>query len=171
MRSGSKKGNELTEETLAFEAEVGRVLELVAKSLYSDRDIFLRELISNASDACDRLRHQTLSEQSLLGDDPELRITVRLEPRKRTIVVADNGIGMSREELVQNLGTIARSGTAAFVEQLSGDANTDSGLIGQFGVVWTQVMMISFFAAARRMAPGHLREADTKPLIAPESIA
>lgn len=130
-------------ETRAFEAEVSRVLNLVAKSLYRDRDIFLRELISNASDACDRLRHQALTEPTLLGNDQELKITVRLEPRKRTVVVADNGIGMDHDEMVQNLGTIARSGTAAFVEQLSGDADADSGLIGQFGVGFYSVFMVA----------------------------
>lgn len=132
-----------TVETRPFEAEVSRVLDLVARSLYSDRSIFLRELISNASDACDRLRHRALTDPALLGDDPELRITVRLEPHRRTIVVTDNGIGMSREELIENLGTIARSGTAAFVEQMSGDAEADSGLIGQFGVGFYSSYMVA----------------------------
>ena len=141
-------------ETRAFEAEVGRVLDLLAKSLYSDRDIFLRELISNASDACDRLRHQALSDPALLAADPELRITVLLEPRKRTIVVSDSGIGMSGEELVQNLGTIARSGTAAFAEQLSGDADADSGLIGQFGVGFYSAFMVADRVDVLSRTPG-----------------
>ena len=100
-----------------FEAEVGRVLDLVINSLYQHREIFLRELISNASDACDRLRYASLSEPELLGDDPELRILLTADKAAGTLTIADNGIGMSRDELVENLGTIARSGTQRFVSR------------------------------------------------------
>src|SRR5271168_3034820 len=102
----------MTQETRSFQAEVSRLLEIVAHSLYSDKDIFLRELISNASDACDRLRYAALTEPELVAGDPEFRVTLIPDKAKLTLTVADNGIGMSREELIENLGTIARSGTA-----------------------------------------------------------
>ena len=117
-----------------FEAEVGRVLDLVINSLYQHREIFLRELISNASDACDRLRYASLSEPNLLGDNPELKIVLVPDAAKGTLTVVDNGIGMNRDELADNLGTIARSGTQRFVAELSGDKASDLNLIGQFGV-------------------------------------
>src|ERR1700735_5339092 len=115
----------MTAEKKNFQAEVSRLLEIVAHSLYSNKDVFLRELISNASDACDRLRYAALTEPQLLAGDPELRVAITPDKTKRTITIADNGIGMSRQELVDNLGTIARSGTAAFLGQLSGDAKKD----------------------------------------------
>ena len=127
----------MTTETLDFQAETTKLLHIVANSLYSDKEIFLRELISNASDACDRLRYAALTEAALMGDDAELRVNLSVDEKKRTLTVADNGIGMNREELIENLGTIARSGTSAFVDQLSGaddDANNDLSMIGQFGV-------------------------------------
>jgi len=123
-----------TRETRAFQAEVKQLLGLMIHSLYSNKEIFLRELISNASDACDRLRFESLTASGLYEDDPDLRIRVRFDPKARTITVADNGIGMSREELVQNIGTIARSGTREFLERLTGDQAKDARLIGQFGV-------------------------------------
>ena len=98
-----------------FEAEVGRVLDLVINSLYQHREIFLRELISNASDACDRLRYASLTEPSLLGDDPALKILIAPDKAAGTLTITDNGIGMSRDELADNLGTIARSGTQGFM--------------------------------------------------------
>ena len=100
-----------------FEAEVGRVLDLVINSLYQHREIFLRELISNASDACDRLRYASLTEPELLGDDPELKILLAPDKAAGTLTITDNGIGMSRDDLVENLGTIARSGTQRFVHR------------------------------------------------------
>ncbi len=124
----------MSAELQPFEAEVGRVLNLVINSLYQHRDIFLRELISNASDACDRLRYASLTEPALLDDEPELKIQLEPDPAAGTLTVRDNGIGMSRDELIENLGTIARSGTARFAEALSGDAAKDVRLIGQFGV-------------------------------------
>jgi molecular chaperone HtpG len=126
-----------------FEAEVGRVLDLVINSLYQHREIFLRELISNASDACDRLRYASLTESHLLGDDPELRILLIPDRAAGTLIVRDNGIGMSRDELVENLGTIARSGTQRFVTELSGNSASDLNLIGQFGVGFYSAFMVA----------------------------
>ena len=121
-------------QTLGFQTEVRELLKLMIHSLYSNREIFLRELISNASDACDRLRFTALADSSLYEGDPELKVRVSFDKDARTLSVADNGIGMSREEVVSNLGTIARSGTREFLAQLTGDAQKDASLIGQFGV-------------------------------------
>ena len=132
-----------TVETRVFQAEVGKVLNLVVNSLYSNKEIFLRELVSNASDACDRLRYAAITQPSLLEEDPELVITVSPNKKRRSIVITDNGIGMGHEELVANLGTIARSGTAAFAEQLTGDATNDMNLIGQFGVGFYSAFMVA----------------------------
>ena len=130
-------------EKKSFQAEVSRLLEIVAHSLYSNKDVFLRELISNASDACDRLRYAALTQPELVAGDPELRVTIIPDKAKRTITIADNGIGMNRGELVDNLGTIARSGTAAFMAQLSGDAKKDMALVGQFGVGFYSAFMVA----------------------------
>lgn len=121
-------------ETLQFRAEVSRLLDIVAHSLYSEREIFLRELVSNASDACDRLRYAALTDPDLAKGDGEYRIEIRPDKEANTLNIADNGIGMNHDELVDNLGTIARSGTAEFVGNLSGDGARDVSLIGQFGV-------------------------------------
>jgi molecular chaperone HtpG len=135
-----------------FQAEVARLLDIVAHSLYSDKAVFLRELISNASDACDKLRYLSLTQPGLAADDPAFRVTLSVDRSTRTLTVADNGIGMSRDELVENLGTIARSGTAAFLKQACGDAkkNTngedakkDLALIGQFGVGFYAAFMVA----------------------------
>jgi molecular chaperone HtpG len=133
----------MTQETRSFQAEVSRLLEIVAHSLYSEKEIFLRELISNASDACDRLRYAALTEPVLAEGDSEYRVTLTPDKPGRTLTIADNGIGMNREELIDNLGTIARSGTAAFVNQLSGDARKDVSLIGQFGVGFYSAFMVA----------------------------
>ncbi len=130
-------------EQRSFEAEVGKLLHIVANSLYSEREIFLRELISNASDACDRLRYAALTAPELTAGDAELKVTVTLDAKAKTITVADNGIGMGHDELITELGTIARSGTSAFVEQLSGEAAKDVGLIGQFGVGFYSAFMVA----------------------------
>lgn len=119
--------------SFAFQAEVSRLLQLMVHSVYSERDIFLRELISNAADACDKLRYAAITKPDLLGDDPTLRITLSVDEEAGTLCVADNGIGMSRSELIENLGTIARSGTRAFLESASETGGAPS-LIGQFGV-------------------------------------
>lgn len=130
-------------ETHAFEAEVGRLLDIVANALYSDREVFLRELISNASDACDRLRYAALTEPALAAGDADYRITVAPDAKKRELIVADNGIGMDHDELIRDLGTIARSGTAAFVERLGRDKADDVALIGQFGVGFYAAFMVA----------------------------
>ena len=122
------------EETLGFQTEAKQLLHLMIHSLYSNREIFLRELISNASDAIDKLRFESLSDNSLLADDAQLEIRVEVDADAKTITVSDNGIGMSREEVIENLGTIARSGTTEFLKSLTGDQQQDSQLIGQFGV-------------------------------------
>jgi molecular chaperone HtpG len=126
-----------------FEADVGRVLDLVINSLYKDREIFLRELISNASDACDKLRYESLSRPELLGTDPDLEITILADAKNGLLTIADNGIGMTRDELAENLGTIARSGTARFAEMITGDAKKDVDLIGRFGVGFYSVFMVA----------------------------
>jgi molecular chaperone HtpG len=130
-------------ETRAFEAEVSQVLHLVTHSLYSHKDIFLRELISNASDACDKLRFAALSDASLTADDAELRIDISFDKDARTLTIRDNGIGMSRDEVIENIGTIARSGTRRFLESLSGDARKDTQLIGQFGVGFYSAFVVA----------------------------
>ena len=133
----------MSAQTQPFEAEVGRVLDLVINSLYQHREIFLRELISNASDACDRLRYAALTEPGLLGDDPELKIVLVPDRDAGTLTVIDNGIGMNRDDLADNLGTIARSGTQRFVAELSGDKASDLNLIGQFGVGFYSAFMVA----------------------------
>jgi molecular chaperone HtpG len=121
-------------ETLGFQAEVKQLLHLMIHSLYSNKEIFLRELISNASDACDKLRFEAIAQPDLLQADPDLGIQVAYDKAARTITVSDNGVGMSRDEVIQHLGTIAKSGTREFFAQLTGDQQKDAQLIGQFGV-------------------------------------
>ena len=145
----------------AFQAEVSKLLGLMANSLYRDKEIFLRELISNASDACDKLRYSAITQPDLLGDDAALAVTITPDSKSSVLVVADNGIGMNRQELIDNLGTIARSGTEAFVKQMaesqtgdgqevqgeqSGQDEQDglaAGLIGQFGVGFYSSFMVA----------------------------
>ncbi|MBV9861346.1 MAG: molecular chaperone HtpG [Alphaproteobacteria bacterium] len=131
------------QETRSFQAEVSRLLDIVAHSLYSEKEIFLRELISNASDACDRLRYAALTEPALAEGETLYRVVLTPVKSSRTLTIADNGIGMNRDELIENLGTIARSGTAAFVNQLTGDARKDVSLIGQFGVGFYSAFMVA----------------------------
>ncbi len=126
-----------------FQAEVSRLLDIVAHSLYSDKEIFLRELISNASDACERLRYAALTEPSLASGDQGFQIEVTIDSKARTISVADNGIGMTRDELVENLGTIAQSGTAAFLGELADEEGKDLSQIGQFGVGFYSAFMVA----------------------------
>ena len=135
--------HETKRETRRYEAEVGQLLDLMVRSLYSSKEIFLRELISNASDAADRLRFAALSDDSLTEGGGELRISIRFDPEERTLTVADNGIGMSREEVVENIGTIARSGTRRFIESLTGDEARDAQLIGQFGVGFYSIFIVA----------------------------
>ena len=122
------------QETLGFQAEVKQLLHLMIHSLYSNREIFLRELISNASDAADKLRFEAIANEDLLENQPDLAIRVDFDPEARTISITDNGIGMSRDDVVQQLGTIARSGTAEYLQSMSQDSKQDANLIGQFGV-------------------------------------
>jgi molecular chaperone HtpG len=129
--------------TLGFQTEVRQLLQLMIHSLYSNKEIFLRELISNASDATDKLRFESLSAPELLADDPELKIQVEYDADAATIAVVDNGIGMSRDELIDNLGTIAKSGTAEFLERMTGDARKDAKLIGQFGVGFYSAFIVA----------------------------
>jgi len=130
-------------QTHGFQAEVRELLKLMIHSLYSHREIFLRELISNASDACDRLRFAAIANSALLAEDPELGIRVDADPAAGTVTVTDNGIGMTREEAIANLGTIARSGTAEFFRGLSGDEQKASQLIGQFGVGFYSAFIVA----------------------------
>lgn len=124
----------MSKQTHSFQAEVAQLLHLVTHSLYSNPEIFVRELISNASDACDKLRFEALNDSSLYGDQPKLEVRVSFDKDAKTITIADTGIGMSQQEAIENLGTIAKSGTKAFMDKLSGDQKSDAQLIGQFGV-------------------------------------
>ncbi|MDX2028039.1 MAG: molecular chaperone HtpG [Alphaproteobacteria bacterium] len=128
---------------MQFRAEVSRLLDIVAHSLYSEKEVFLRELISNASDACDKLRYEAITQPELTGDTPDFQINIVIDKKARTITVSDNGIGMSRDELIENLGTIARSGTSAFLEQAAEAKKADVSLIGQFGVGFYAAFMVS----------------------------
>src|SRR5271169_2020921 len=110
--------DETQPESRTFEADVAKLLHMMVHSVYSDKDVFLRELVSNAADACERLRYEAIANPGLLGDDPTPRITLTIDPDKRSLTVGDNGIGMSRDEMVQGLGTIAHSGTRAFLERM-----------------------------------------------------
>ena len=129
-------------ETHEFQAEVSKLLHLMVHSVYSETEVFLRELISNAADACDKLRYAAITDQALLGDDADLRIRLAVRPDARELTVTDNGIGMSHDELVENLGTIARSGTEAFVKQLT-EKDADVQQIGQFGVGFYSAFMVA----------------------------
>src|ERR1700681_2285845 len=131
-------------ESRAFEADVARLLHLMVHSVYSDKDVFLRELISNAADACERLRYEAIATPTLLGDDAKSRITIKIDADAKSLIIEDNGIGMSHDEMVEALGTIARSGTKAFVEKL-GASKEDEGasLIGQFGVGFYSAFMVA----------------------------
>jgi len=136
-------GVEAKKETLGFQTEAKQLLHLMIHSLYSNKEIFLRELISNASDAADKLRFAALGNGDLYEDDPELKITVDYDSKKKTITISDNGIGMTRDEVIDNLGTIAKSGTAQFLQSLTGDEKKDSQLIGQFGVGFYSAFIVA----------------------------
>ena len=131
----------MTIETRGFQTEAKQLLHLMIHSLYSNREIFLRELISNASDAIDKLRFESLSNDALIADDPQFKIGIEFDADAKTLSIADNGIGMTREDVIEQLGTIAKSGTAEFFERLSGDQRQDAQLIGQFGVGFYSVFM------------------------------
>jgi len=131
-----------SEETLSFQAEVSKLLNIVANALYSNKEIFLRELISNASDACDKLRYAAITQPELAAEDADFKIALATDKKARRLSVADNGIGMNRDDMVSNLGTIARSGTAAFMEELE-KADDNPNLIGQFGVGFYSAFMVA----------------------------
>jgi len=133
----------MSTESKKFTAEVGKVLHLMIHSIYTNKDIFIRELVSNSSDACDKLRYLSQTNAKLLSSDEELRILITVDREKRTVIVEDNGIGMNYSELVDNLGTIAKSGTQQFISQLTGDNKKDSQLIGQFGVGFYSSFMVA----------------------------
>jgi len=141
-------------ETLGFQAEVKQLLHLMVHSLYSNKEIFLRELTSNASDACDKLRFESLADASLLESDPELQIRVSFDKAARTLTIADNGIGMTREEAIDHLGTIAKSGTREFFAKLTGDAKQDASLIGQFGVGFYSAFIVADQVTVRSRRAG-----------------
>ncbi len=130
-------------ESMQFQTEVKQLLQLMIHSLYSNKEIFLRELISNASDACDKLRFEALQNGALLEADPDLKVRISIDKAARTLTLTDNGIGMSRDEVIANIGTIARSGTREFLNRLSGDAARDSALIGQFGVGFYSAFIVA----------------------------
>jgi len=135
--------NKKKKENLAFQAEVSKLLDIVANSLYSEREIFLRELISNSADACEKLRYLAITKKGLLGDQKDLSIKIRVSKKKQIIEIEDNGIGMSRQELIENLGTIARSGTTKFIEAMKTKKNKDISAIGQFGVGFYSSYMVA----------------------------
>src|SRR5690348_12842835 len=132
-----------TKETLGFQAEVRQLLNLMIHSLYSNKEIFLRELVSNASDAADKLRFEALGNNALYESDADLKVEIVLDKKERTLTVRDNGIGMSRDEVVRNIGTIARSGTREFFQSLTGDQARDARLIGQFGVGFYSAFIVA----------------------------
>uniref|UniRef100_UPI0033419D19 molecular chaperone HtpG n=1 Tax=Castellaniella defragrans TaxID=75697 RepID=UPI0033419D19 len=143
-----------TPETLGFQAEVKQLLHLMIHSLYSNKEIFLRELVSNASDACDKLRFEAIDHPELLAGDADLRIQVTFDKDARSITIADNGVGLSRDEAVANLGTIARSGTREFFSQLTGDKQKDAQLIGQFGVGFYSAFIVAEKVSVRSRRAG-----------------
>jgi molecular chaperone HtpG len=135
--------NVMAEEKREFQAEVAKLLDIVVHSLYSNKEIFLRELVSNASDACDKLRYESQTQTHLAEGGGEFCIRIRIDQDAGTLTIADNGIGMNRDDLISNLGTIAKSGTAEFMSRLSGDAKKDTSLIGQFGVGFYSAFMVA----------------------------
>jgi len=135
--------SETAGEQMNFQAEVSQLLKLMIHSLYSNQEIFLRELISNGSDACDKLRFESIADASLLSDDSELKLTISFDEEAKTITVSDNGIGMNRDEVISNIGTIAKSGTRQFLESLTGDQKVDAQLIGQFGVGFYSAFVVA----------------------------
>src|SRR5438045_4300567 len=136
--------NAVQSDNRPFEADVAKLLHMMVHSVYSEKEVFLRELISNAADACERLRYEAIANPALLGEDPSPRITISIDADKRQLTVEDNGIGMSRDELVEALGTIARSGTKAFMERVEANKSGESAtLIGQFGVGFYSAFMVA----------------------------
>ena len=129
--------------TKSFQTETKQLLQLMIHSLYSNKEIFLRELVSNSSDALDKLRFRAIEDSKLMGADTDLKINIILNSKNNTIHISDNGIGMNEEEIIENIGTIAKSGTAQFLSEMTGDKSKDSNLIGQFGVGFYSVFMVA----------------------------
>jgi molecular chaperone HtpG len=163
----------MSKQTLSFQAEVAQLLHLVTHSLYSNKDIFLRELISNASDACDKLRFEALNRPELFEDAPNLEVRVSFDKQAKTLTIADNGIGMSQQEAVDNLGTIAKSGTKEFMSKLAdaqkSQAKDDGALIGQFGVGFYSGFIVAdkMVVETRRAGP---KRARAGPAVAQASL-
>ena len=143
------------EETLGFQTEVKQLLHLMVHSLYSNREIFLRELISNANDACDKLRFLALDAPDLMEADAEMSVRISIDPESKELVISDNGIGMTRDDVISNLGTIAKSGTAEFIKNLSGDSKQDANLIGQFGVGFYSAFIVADRVVVRTRRAGN----------------
>jgi len=143
------------EETLGFQTEVKQLLHLMVHSLYSNREIFLRELISNANDACDKLRFLALDAPDLMEADAEMSVRISIDPESKELVISDNGIGMTRDDVISNLGTIAKSGTAEFIKNLSGDSKQDANLIGQFGVGFYSAFIVADGVVVRTRRAGN----------------
>ena len=143
------------EETLGFQTEVKQLLHLMVHSLYSNREIFLRELISNANDACDKLRFLALDAPDLMEADAEMSVRISVDPESKELVISDNGIGMTRDDVISNLGTIAKSGTAEFIKNLSGDSKQDANLIGQFGVGFYSAFIVADRVAVKTRRAGN----------------
>lgn len=143
------------QETHGFQTEVKQLLNLMIHSLYSNKEIFLRELVSNAADAADKLRYEALTKDELYEGDGELRVRVSADSEKGTVTIEDNGIGMTRDGVIEHLGTIAKSGTAEFFKNLSGDESKDSQLIGQFGVGFYSAFIVADKVTVRTRAAGH----------------
>src|SRR5262245_6751251 len=139
---GMSAESETIAQSHPFQAEVAELLRLMVHAVYSETDVFLRELISNASDACDKLRYEAIAKPELLGDGGALVIRIKPDPDAGTLTIADTGIGMDRQELIDNLGTVARSGTRAFISRLA-EAKDGAGLIGQFGVGFYSAFMVA----------------------------
>src|SRR3989440_1017812 len=157
-RGGIKMTVDMNKETLGFQAEVTQLLDLMIHSLYSNKEIFLRELISNASDALDRLRFAALSDETLHENNTDLKIHIAYDKEARTITISDNGIGMSREEVIEHIGTIAKSGTQEFFQSLTGDQQKDANLIGQFGVGFYSSFVVADRVTVITRRAGHLIE-------------
>src|SRR6516162_438728 len=156
--------DETRHESRAFEADVAKLLNLIVHSVYSDKEVFVRELISNAADACEKLRYEAIASPDLLGDDPTLRITLLIDADNKRLTVEDNGIGMSREELVQGLGTIAHSGTKAFLDRIEAAQSSEGAtLIGQFGVGFYSAFMVADRVGSSPAGPGAMKPGSGLP--------
>lgn len=143
----------MSEEKLQFQAEVGKVLDIVVNALYSNTDIFLRELISNASDACDKLRYAAIMKPDIAKGDGEFKIDIFPDKDAHTLTISDNGIGMNKEDLIKDLGSIGKSGSAEFLNNLTGDAQKDATIIGQFGVGFYSAFMVASKVEVRSKKP------------------